>query len=68
MGVFNVFGCDFQGVEAEKCASYTNALANGKPLFTNNGGTLADGLAVPEIGYNAWETSHGLLDKIVSIF
>lgn len=55
------------GVEAEKCASYTHALANGKPLFTSNEGTLADGLAVAEIGYNAWETSRGLLDKIVVV-
>lgn len=55
-------------MESERCASYSRALTNGGPLFTPIEGTLADGLAVPEVGYNAWETSRHLLDKLVSCF
>ncbi|ENN72773.1 hypothetical protein HUJ04_013365 [Dendroctonus ponderosae] len=55
------------GVESERCASYSQAMANGGPTFTPIEGTLADGLAVPEVGYNAWETSRNLLDKLVVV-
>lgn len=40
-------------------------MESGKPIFTAIEGTLADGLAVPMIGYNAWETSKNLIDKMV---
>ncbi|VEN49515.1 unnamed protein product [Callosobruchus maculatus] len=55
------------GVESERCASYANAIKNGKPISTAIEGTLADGLAVPMIGYNAWETSKHLVDKMVTV-
>lgn len=55
----------FKGVESERCASYANAIENKKPVFTAIGGTLADGLAVPMVGYNAWETSKNIIDKMV---
>ncbi|KAJ8947278.1 hypothetical protein NQ318_014175 [Aromia moschata] len=55
------------GVESERCASYTKAIENGKPILTTIEGTLADGLAVPMIGYNAWETSKTLVDKMVIV-
>nr|CAI5868020.1 unnamed protein product [Callosobruchus analis] len=55
------------GVESERCASYANAIKNGKPIATAIEGTLADGLAVPMIGYNAWETSKHLIDKMVTV-
>ncbi|XP_066254983.1 L-threonine ammonia-lyase isoform X3 [Euwallacea similis] len=55
------------GVESERCASYSKAITHGGPLFTPIEGTLADGLAVPEVGYNAWETSRDLLDKLVVV-
>lgn len=43
-----------QGVESEKCSSFTNAMQNGAPIYTPNLPTLADGLAVPCVGYNGW--------------
>ncbi|KAL1501506.1 hypothetical protein ABEB36_006815 [Hypothenemus hampei] len=55
------------GVESERCASYSQAMANGKPIYTPIEGTLADGLAVPEVGYNAWETSKDLVDKMIVV-
>ncbi|KAG5885358.1 hypothetical protein JTB14_035163 [Gonioctena quinquepunctata] len=55
------------GVESERCASYAKAIENSKPTFTNIEGTLADGLAVPMIGYNAWATSKKLVDKMVTV-
>lgn len=55
------------GVESEKCQSFTNALAAGEPTFTPNEPTLADGLAVPTVGYNAFKTVVPLLDKMVVV-
>ncbi|KAJ8964645.1 hypothetical protein NQ314_004725 [Rhamnusium bicolor] len=55
------------GVESERCASYAKAVENQKPVLTTIEGTLADGLAVPMIGYNAWETSRNLVDKMVIV-
>lgn len=43
-----------EGVESEKCQSFTNAMKNGGPIYTQNLPTLADGLAVPCVGYNGW--------------
>lgn len=33
----------FQGVESERCPSFTNALAAGEPVYTEVHSTLADG-------------------------
>lgn len=55
------------GVESEKCQSFTNALAHGAPIFTPNEPTLADGLAVPTVGYNAFATVKPLLDKMIVV-
>lgn len=43
------------GVEPAECASLTAALAAGKPVEVPFTGTLADGLAVPTMGSNAYE-------------
>lgn len=56
-----------QGVESEKCQSFTNAMQNGAPIYTPNLPTLADGLAVPCVGYNAFATVLPLLDKMVVV-
>lgn len=53
--------------ESEKCPSYKNAVENGKPIYTKSYPTLADGLAVPTVGVNAFESSKGLVDKCVSV-
>ena len=45
-----------QGVEAERSPGFTNALKNGKPVYTATMATIADGLAVPTVGVNAFAT------------
>ncbi|XP_065582889.1 L-threonine ammonia-lyase-like isoform X2 [Artemia franciscana] len=45
------------GVESEKCASFTAAKKHGKPVSVRAESTLADGLAVPKVGVNAFATA-----------
>lgn len=42
-------------------------MQNGAPIYTQNLPTLADGLAVPCVGYNAFATVLPLLDKMVVV-
>lgn len=56
-----------QGVESEKCPSFTKAMANKGPIHTPIKNTLADGLAVPKVGVNAFETALPLIDKMVVV-
>jgi threonine dehydratase len=53
------------GVEPEYCASYTAALAAGKPVATDVTQTLADGLAVPIVGSHAFEVARHYVDETV---
>ncbi|XP_058821522.1 L-threonine ammonia-lyase-like [Topomyia yanbarensis] len=55
------------GVESEKCPSFTKALENKAPMYVPNKPTLADGLAVPMVGYNAFATTVPLLDKMIVV-
>lgn len=55
------------GVESEKCASFSSALENNGPVHTPIGNTLADGLAVPKVGFNAFITALPLIDKMVVV-
>ncbi|CAD5221563.1 unnamed protein product [Bursaphelenchus okinawaensis] len=55
------------GVEAEECPSFSNALKQGKAVYTASHPTLADGLAVPTVGVNAYASAKGLVDKIVTV-
>lgn len=55
------------GVEPERCASYQAALAAGHPVDTPTRPTLADGLAVPKVGGNAFEVSKDLVAQTVSV-
>lgn len=55
----------FQGVESERCAGFSKALEAGKPVPVAIDSTLADGLAVPIAGFNAYETAKSLIDKMV---
>jgi len=57
----------FQGVESERCASFSAAMKAGKPVPVPIQSTLADGLAVPMVGYNAFVTAAPLIDKMVCI-
>lgn len=56
-----------QGVESEKCPSFTRALECGGPVPVRIEPTLADGLAVPMVGYNAYVSTIPLLDKMVVV-
>ncbi|KAL5253145.1 hypothetical protein ACHWQZ_G013056 [Mnemiopsis leidyi] len=55
------------GVEAMRCMSYTEALKAGKPVRAASHVSLADGLAVPTVGLNAFVTAQPLVDKIVTV-
>lgn len=55
------------GVESEKCSSFTEALKHGKPVSIPIESTLADGLAVPMVGYNAFATARPIIDKVVQV-
>ncbi|CAH1110321.1 unnamed protein product [Psylliodes chrysocephalus] len=55
------------GVESERCASYSKAMETAGPTHTDIEATLADGLAVPQVGFNAWRTSKNLIDKMVVV-
>lgn len=55
----------FQGVESEKCPSFSKALECGKPTLVTTDHTLADGLAVAKVGDNAYKIAAPLIDKMV---
>uniref|UniRef100_A0A1I8PCQ1 L-serine deaminase n=1 Tax=Stomoxys calcitrans TaxID=35570 RepID=A0A1I8PCQ1_STOCA len=55
------------GVESAKCPSFSNAMENNAPIYTPIKNTLADGLAVPKVGYNAYVTALPLIDKMVVV-
>jgi threonine dehydratase len=55
------------GVEPENAASFTAALAAGHPVWTSLKPTLADGLAVPQVGANAFELARPLVDRTVLV-
>ncbi|XP_026314655.1 uncharacterized protein LOC113226296 isoform X2 [Hyposmocoma kahamanoa] len=55
------------GVETEKCPSMDNAIKNNGPLSVEIRSTLADGLAVPTVGYNAYFTVKHLLDRMITV-
>ncbi|XP_046608731.1 L-threonine ammonia-lyase-like [Neodiprion virginianus] len=53
--------------QSHRCASFTAARAAGRPTYTPIESTLADGLAVPMVGYNAFVTADPLIDKLVVV-
>jgi threonine dehydratase len=55
------------GVAAETTPSFAAALAAGKPVDVQNGATLADGLAVPAVGANAFEIARAVVDQFVVV-
>lgn len=42
-------------------------MANNGPIMVDCESTLADGLAVPKVGYNAYATAAPLIDKMVVV-
>ena len=55
------------GVEADHVASFTAALKAGKPVFIKTSPTLADGLAIAQVGGNAFAIASRHTDKTVLV-
>ena len=55
------------GVAAENTPSFAAALAAGEPVGVENGATLADGLAVPAVGANAFAIAREIIDQFVIV-
>ena len=54
-------------VEADHVASFSAALKAGKPVPIKMDPTLADGLAIPQVGANAFEIAKDLVDRIILV-
>ncbi len=54
-------------VEAENVASFSAALKAGKPVAIATHPTLADGLAIPQVGNNAFHIAKDLIDRCESV-
>src|SRR6266568_1317319 len=54
-------------VEAENVASFSAALEAGKPTKIAMHPTLADGLAIPQVGSNAFRIAKSLVDLAVTV-
>ncbi len=54
-------------VEAENVASFAAALEAGKPTRIALHPTLADGLAIPQVGANGFEVARSLVDQTISV-
>lgn len=55
------------GVEPERAASYTAALAAGRPVQVELQPTLADGLSVPRVGDHAFALARERVDRTVLV-
>ena len=55
------------GVEPTCAASFTAAMQAGKPVKVNVSPTLADGLAVPCVGENAFAIAAPLIDRMITV-
>jgi threonine dehydratase len=55
------------GVEPERAACFTAAVAAGKPVSVELKPTLADGLSVSLVGENAFRLARGLVDKTLLV-
>jgi threonine dehydratase len=55
------------GVEPRRCASYSEALKVGGPVRVQSSPTLADGLAVPEVGDRAFAIARDKVDRVVQV-
>jgi threonine dehydratase len=54
-------------VEAENVASFSAALEAGKPTKITMRPTLADGLAIPQVGTNAFEIARPFVDVTITV-
>jgi len=54
-------------VEAENVASFSAAIEAGKPTQITMHPTLADGLAIPQVGANAFKIARPLIDQTLTV-
>ncbi|KAK5981103.1 L-threonine dehydratase catabolic TdcB [Trichostrongylus colubriformis] len=55
------------GMEPEVMPSFLKSLEAGKPVLCPSNPTLADGLAVPLVGCNAFETAKNIIHKVIPV-
>ncbi len=55
------------GVESLRCPSMSAALAAGHPVRVTSESSLADGLAVPEVGPLAFEVARSRIEQVVTV-
>jgi threonine dehydratase len=55
------------GVESDTCPSFVAATHAGYPVAVDVRSTLADGLAVPRVGHNAFAVARPRIDRIVTV-
>ncbi len=55
------------GVEPKRCASFSAACQNNAPILIDSTPTIADGLAVPRVGDNAYHIAKDRIDALVSV-
>ncbi len=55
------------GVEAEGATCFSEAMTAGKPVRSETRATLADGLAVPDAGSNAFKIAQPFMDRMVTV-
>ncbi len=55
------------GVEPKFCPSFTEALKAGKPVDSGSTPTLADGLAVSQVGSHSFEVAKHFVDEVVVV-
>ena len=55
------------GVEPKRAASFSAALEAGRPVPVEIASTLADGLAVPQVGDRAFRIARTRVDRVVSV-
>lgn len=58
---------DIVGVEPVNAASFSAAIQAGKPVKADVSPTLADGLAVPCVGSNAYSVGAPLIDEMITV-
>jgi threonine dehydratase len=55
------------GVESSRCPSMTAALEAGRPVKVTSKSSLADGLAVPEVGALSFEVAQSRIGRVVTV-
>ncbi|XP_046678956.1 L-threonine ammonia-lyase-like isoform X2 [Homalodisca vitripennis] len=59
--------CKIIGVESDRCPGFATSMSCGKPTIVSVMPSLADGLAVPLVGVNAFQTARPYIDKVVVV-